>query len=645
MTIDATKYYKAVYGSTQLNTIPASQGIPEMIDANGDGIQDILVFGAYYPFNGSNPAGQVATLMLGKGDGTYTVSNNTPLSALTTVHPREMVRGDFNGDGKEDFFIADHGYDANPFPGAQNKLLLSSPNGYVDASANLPQVADFSHSAAVGDVNGDGKLDIFVGNLSSPASPVQPYVLLGDGSGHFTRTDAGLPVGTGGFLNRNTDQYGVTSSLLADLNGDGRDDLVLGNDGNTYGKEHRSVVFWNTGSGYSGDNMSYLPQGFYGDYRIVHDIAALDLDGDGDKDLILLSSESRPVEAYGDGWAIDTLRNDNGTFVDDTASHFANADRFEGQPNEFSKIGASEFIRMLDVNGDGYKDLVITQFMNNLPTANTPVVWTNDGFGHFEVALRAGQLTSLSGDAYFISTFSLPVVTANGISFTKFGNDKSTVYTATLQAQQLLPGSVAITATGSNDTIRQNASNNAVEGGAGRDTLVYGKAAANYTVAAASGGFNVTDKTGADGVDTLAHVERINFSDKSLALDIDGVAGQAYRIYRAAFDRAPDNAGLGFWISALDKGYSINAMASGFIDSKEFRDLYGTNPTNEAVLTALYKNVLHRTPDAAGYEFWMGAMAKGYTVQELLVYFSESGENQAQVVGQIQNGIEFVPFG
>jgi hypothetical protein len=644
MTIDATKYYKPVYGSTQLTTSPAAQAIPEMIDANGDGIQDILVFGAYYPFNGSNPVAQAATLLLGKGDGTYTVGNSA-LSALTTVHPREMVRGDFNGDGKEDFFIADHGYDVHPFPGAQNKLLLSSPNGYVDASANLPQIADFTHSAAVGDVNGDGKLDIFVGNLSGPSSPAQPYFLLGDGSGHFTKSDAGLPVGTGGLLNRNTDQYGATASLLADLNGDGRDDLVLGNDGNTYGKEHRSAVFWNTGSGFSATSMSYLPQGFYGDYRIVHDIAAVDLDGDGDKDLILLSSESRPMEAYGDGWAIDTLRNDKGTFVDDTASHFANADRFEGQPNEISKIGASEFIRMLDVNGDGHQDLVITQFMNNPPTANTPVVWTNDGFGHFEVAVRAGQMATLSGNPSFIGTFTLPYASANGYSFSTFHNDKGTVYTATLEAQKMLPGSVAITATASNDTIRQNAANNTIEGGGGRDTLVYGKAASNYTIAAATGGFTVTDKTAADGIDTLAHVERIAFSDKALALDIDGAAGQAYRIYRAAFDRAPDSAGLGFWISALDKGYSINAMASGFIDSKEFRDLYGTNPSNEAVLTALYKNVLHRTPDAAGYEFWMGAMAKGYTVQELLVYFSEGSENQAQVVGQIQNGIEFTPYG
>ena len=48
--------------------------------------------------------------------------------------------------------------------------------------------------------------------------------------------------------------------------------------------------------------------------------------------------------------------------------------------------------------------------------------------------------------------------------------------------------------------------------------------------------------------------ERLTFSDANIALDIDGNAGQAHRIYKAAFDRAPDLGGLGFWINTLDNG-------------------------------------------------------------------------------------------
>jgi hypothetical protein len=69
-------------------------------------------------------------------------------------------------------------------------------------------------------------------------------------------------------------------------------------EGSTRLKEHRSVVFWNTGKGLSASSMSFPPQGYFGDTRIVHDIAAMDIDGDGDNDPLLLSSESTPADAY-----------------------------------------------------------------------------------------------------------------------------------------------------------------------------------------------------------------------------------------------------------------------------------------------------------------------------------------------------------
>jgi hypothetical protein len=126
-----------------------------------------------------------------------------------------------------------------------------------------------------------------------------------------------------------------------------------------------------------------------------------------------------------------------------------------------------------------------------------------------------------------------------------------------------------------------------------------------------------------------------------LALDISGNAGQAYRLYRAAFDRVPENGGLKFWINALDAGYSLNYVANEFISSQEFRNKYGINPTVDQFVTNLYANILHRPYDQVGYDHWTGHLTTGVLTQaQVLAYFAESKENQLAVIGVIQNGID-----
>jgi hypothetical protein len=645
---NADDYFDMARSTSPLSVNQLAQAVPELVDANGDGIKDILTFGAYYPFNGSNPVGQPALLMLGKGDGTYMPAPAGMLpSTFTTIHPREIIQADFNKDGLMDLFVADHGYDAAPFPGAQNKLLLGKTGGgYIDASANLPQLSDFTHSATAGDINGDGNLDVFVGNMDIAGSPIPSYVLLGDGTGKFTRSNAGLPVEKGGFLHRDTGDFGFTASLLVDLNGDGRPELVLGNEGSVHLREHRSVVFWNTGSGYSATSVSYLPQGYFGDTRIVHDIAAMDIDADGDRDLLLLSSEATPSTAYADGWSLEVVRNDGGKFVDATLDHFKAVDSREGLPGQDSNIGASQFIRLMDVNGDGSRDIVITQFMNDLPSANTPIVWTNDGFGHFDVALRAGQLNTLANDNYFVGIFNLPVETAKGLSFSSINVHQGSVYANTALATKPLPPAATITATARNDVIVQNTASNTIDGGAGRDKVVYAKAAARYQVSMKDGIATVRDLSGADGTDTLTNVERLQFADTGIALDVNGIAGQAYRVYQAAFARTPDLGGLGYWLAMMDNGVQLGAVAAGFVDSKEFRDVYGASPSNREIIQKFYENVLRRPGEKGGIDFWTGVLDnKHATLAEVLVGFSESPENQAALVGVMANGVAYTPYG
>lgn len=177
-----------------------------------------------------------------------------------------------------------------------------------------------------------------------------------------------------------------------------------------------------------------------------------------------------------------------------------------------------------------------------------------------------------------------------------------------------------------------------LDGGDGLDTAVYSAARASFTVTHEENGFSVTDAAG--GHATLTHVERLQFGDGMVALDIDGTAGQAYRLYQAAFDRTPDKAGLGYWIDTLDHGETLQGAARSFVGSQEFADLYGANVSDADFVQALYQNVLHRPAEGAGYDFWVSSL-QIVSRAEVLVNFSESAENQAQVVGSIQNGIDY----
>lgn len=191
-----------------------------------------------------------------------------------------------------------------------------------------------------------------------------------------------------------------------------------------------------------------------------------------------------------------------------------------------------------------------------------------------------------------------------------------------------------------NNILKAYAGNDTINGGGGIDTAAYSGSRSNYTITKTATGYTVKDATNLDGTDTLSNVERLQFSDKTVALDIDGNAGQAYRLYQAAFARTPDNGGLKYWISNMDNGATLEQVSAGFLASNEFKSVYGTNPTVEVFLGNLYQNVLHRAPDAGGYDYWANQIKGGLFYEQVLIGFSESDENVANVIGVIQNGIE-----
>lgn len=195
-----------------------------------------------------------------------------------------------------------------------------------------------------------------------------------------------------------------------------------------------------------------------------------------------------------------------------------------------------------------------------------------------------------------------------------------------------------------NDTIVGNSANNTVNGGGGRDTFVYTSSGSSVTFNKNGDGSLTFNATSIGlGTDTFVDVERISFTNGTMAFDLDGNAGQTYRLYKAAFNRTPDDAGLSHNVGLMDGGLSIFDMASAFIDSQEFQNTYGVNVDNTAFVTLLYQNVLNRAPDQVGLDGWLAELSSGnQSRQQVLFGFSESGENKAAVLGAIDNGIWLV---
>ena len=207
------------------------------------------------------------------------------------------------------------------------------------------------------------------------------------------------------------------------------------------------------------------------------------------------------------------------------------------------------------------------------------------------------------------------------------GNDRITVGN----------GNSSVNSGAGNDVVILGGGSSSVRGGDGLDTVILSVASAALRPLSDNSGvfYRVGTVT-----DIFQEIERVQFSNSITALDVNGNAGQAYRMYQAAFARTPDKDGVSFWVSQVDKGTSLHDMAAAFIGSAEFKGIYGANPSVTSLVTGFYTNVLSRAPDSSGLGFWVGQIQSGLSTADMLVGFSESTENKAHVAPAIQNGIE-----
>ena len=210
-----------------------------------------------------------------------------------------------------------------------------------------------------------------------------------------------------------------------------------------------------------------------------------------------------------------------------------------------------------------------------------------------------------------------------------------------------LEGNDIISAADGNDWLRGGKGNDTLDGGSGTDTATYSGIGADYTLAKTGNSYTVKDNLGTDGTDTVTSVERLQFSNTKLALDL-GVAqpgGEAALLIGAVVGKASltDKALVGQFITFFDAGYTMHDAANVLVNAGIMDRLAGGSSTN-AYVSLIYYAVVGQvatpatTAELAGY-----IESGGYTKADFLSIVASLPLNQANVdlVGLQLTGLSY----
>ncbi len=288
-----------------------------LTDFNGDGKLDAIFVAE---------DDQTPELYLGNGDGTFRdLSDELPAKS----EGNGLAVGDVNGDGFPDIVVGNSGAKGQNFLWINNK---ERPGSFTDQTAeNLPGINDATQDIKLADLDGDGDLDMVVGNEIPPNR-----LLINNGKGIFTEKSDQLELLV---------PLHTRESVLFDADGDGDLDILLANltsNGGLREKDPQTRLLINNGKGFFKDQTSFrMPANEFSTYAAN----VIDFDQDGDMDILLSAITIPGFQAA----KVRAYRNDGkGYFTDVTA---------QVVPGETA--GRSWGIAIGDLNKDGIDDAFI----------------------------------------------------------------------------------------------------------------------------------------------------------------------------------------------------------------------------------------------------------------------------------------------
>ena len=337
-------------------------------DVNGDGKPDLLV--ANECGTDSSCINGGVGVLLGNGDGTFQAAASHGSGGYQAF---SVAVGDVNGDGNSDLLVANNCADNSCLNGASVGVLLGNGDGTFQAAVTYGSGGFFARSLVVGDVNGDGKPDVLVVNYCASSSNCgqgsgNVGVLLGNGDGTFR---AAMTYGSGG--------YNAFSVAVADVNGDGKPDLLVANNCTAINcTDSGSIgVLLGNGDGTFQAAVTYGSGGYH-----ASSVAVGDVNGDGKPDLLVANNCTDNSCLNGASVGV-LLGNGDGTFQ-------------AVMTYDSGGILASSVVAA-DVNGDGKPDVLVVNYCasssncgNDTGPGNVGVLLGN-GDGTFQAAMPYGS--------------------------------------------------------------------------------------------------------------------------------------------------------------------------------------------------------------------------------------------------------------